>query len=186
MAKIPSGKNINCKNCNISFYVPKHRIHTAMYCSRRCKAKFNLIKVKTNCHICNNEFEHIESRCNKAKYCSRQCYYIAMSKKGSKEYTCKHCSKKFHDAPSKNRIYCSRECSNKETLSEFKPSFQTVRKSMLRRNMLDKCESCGYSEHKEILGIHHKNRNRNDNSLNNLMILCPNCHSIEHKKHISH
>jgi len=42
-----------------------------------------------------------------------------------------------------------------------------------------KCERCGYKKY-EILHVHHKNRNRNDNSMENLEIICPNCHYEEH------
>jgi 5-methylcytosine-specific restriction endonuclease McrA len=57
---------------------------------------------------------------------------------------------------------------------------------MLTRNMISKCERCGYSEHPEILGVHHKDRNRHNNDLSNLEVLCPTCHSLEHRKHIAH
>ena len=46
----------------------------------------------------------------------------------------------------------------------------------------DKCEICGvsYWENKKLpLELHHKNGNHNDNSYDNLQILCPNCHSIQ-------
>lgn len=51
----------------------------------------------------------------------------------------------------------------------------------------DKCEICGLSEWlgvKLVLELHHKNGNHYDNNFDNLMILCPNCHSIQesHKK----
>lgn len=46
----------------------------------------------------------------------------------------------------------------------------------------DCCEQCGISEWlgaKLVLELHHKNGNHYDNSLDNLIILCPNCHSIQ-------
>lgn len=46
----------------------------------------------------------------------------------------------------------------------------------------NKCELCGISEWFGIplvLELHHKNGNHYDNNLDNLMILCPNCHSIQ-------
>lgn len=46
----------------------------------------------------------------------------------------------------------------------------------------DKCEICGCSmwQGKKLpLELHHKNNNHYDNSLINLQILCPNCHSIQ-------
>lgn len=43
-----------------------------------------------------------------------------------------------------------------------------------------KCEKCGITEwmgEEIVLEIHHINGNHNDNRLENLQILCPNCHS---------
>jgi 5-methylcytosine-specific restriction endonuclease McrA len=57
---------------------------------------------------------------------------------------------------------------------------------MLRRKMLLKCERCGYDKEPQILGVHHKDRNRNNNGLSNLEVLCPMCHSLEHRKHLPH
>lgn len=44
------------------------------------------------------------------------------------------------------------------------------------------CEICGVSIWQGVqlpLELHHKNGNHFDNSLENLQILCPNCHSIQ-------
>lgn len=46
----------------------------------------------------------------------------------------------------------------------------------------NECEICGLSiwQGKELpLELHHINGNHYDNNLNNLQILCPNCHSIQ-------
>jgi hypothetical protein len=45
---------------------------------------------------------------------------------------------------------------------------------------MSSCERCGYSEEVGILVIHHKDRNRDNNDLGNLAVLCPNCHALEH------
>lgn len=45
-----------------------------------------------------------------------------------------------------------------------------------------KCEICGASIWQGVqlpLELHHKNGNHNDNSFENLQVLCPNCHSIQ-------
>jgi 5-methylcytosine-specific restriction endonuclease McrA len=57
---------------------------------------------------------------------------------------------------------------------------------MLARGLITKCNRCGFAEYPLILGVHHKDRNRDNNQPKNLEILCPNCHSIEHMKHIAH
>lgn len=177
---------LNCKNCDKPFEIKKYRINTAKYCSKRCGALYVRIIAKTICLICKNEFEHISSRSNKAKYCSKKCYYKAQHLNGSVTFECKHCHKKFLGSPSEKRIYCSRACINKESKKTFVAKYTTVRKKMIIRDMVKKCEICGYNESKEILGIHHKDRNNKNNELSNLMVLCPNCHSLEHRKHISH
>lgn len=48
-----------------------------------------------------------------------------------------------------------------------------------------KCEKCGLTEwlnEPAPLELHHKDNNHYNNSLDNLIILCSNCHSIEHTK----
>ena len=42
-----------------------------------------------------------------------------------------------------------------------------------------KCFSCGYNKNKKILEVHHIDCNRENNKLENLIILCPNCHRIK-------
>jgi 5-methylcytosine-specific restriction endonuclease McrA len=61
-----------------------------------------------------------------------------------------------------------------------------VRKNMVKRDMLIACVRCGYNTAPHILGVHHKDRNRRNNELSNLEVLCPNCHSLEHGKHTPH
>ena len=61
-----------------------------------------------------------------------------------------------------------------------------VRSALLKEKLLREgykenyCEICGLSEwlgKPLILELHHKDGNHYNNNLNNLMILCPNCHS---------
>jgi len=178
--------SIVCKHCNVQFTVPNYRKDSAQFCSRRCMALDSRSQDETVCAECGTIFTHISSRANKAKYCNPKCYQKAMSKKGSVLHKCAHCEKEFYDSPSVNRKYCSKACVNKSNKNEWKPEFITVRKNMKVRGMLLKCERCGYDEYPEILGVHHKDRNRKNNDLSNLEVLCPNCHSLEHMKHISH
>lgn len=42
------------------------------------------------------------------------------------------------------------------------------------------CESCGIDLAFVEGEIHHKDRNRENNRMNNIQLLCPNCHSRMH------
>lgn len=43
----------------------------------------------------------------------------------------------------------------------------------------EQCERCDYAK-REILHLHHHDRDRNNNDFTNLLLLCPNCHYEEH------
>jgi len=175
-----------CIHCKTTFNVPDYRKNTALFCSRSCMALHSRVQIETNCAECGSKFTHISSRVNKAKYCSPNCYHKAMSKKGKTQYHCLHCGIGFLGALSQNRKYCSKKCVGKSAKETFDPVFTTVRKAMLRRGLILKCNQCGYDTEPKILGVHHKDRNRKNNDLSNLEVLCPNCHSLEHSKHICH
>lgn len=53
---------------------------------------------------------------------------------------------------------------------------QDYRKKALREYQ-HKCSICGYNEEPNILQVHHIDENRQNNQLNNLIVLCPNCHA---------
>lgn len=50
----------------------------------------------------------------------------------------------------------------------------------LLRKASKKCERCGWNEVSEVFEVHHKDRNRDNNELSNLELLCPNCHQVHH------
>jgi hypothetical protein len=176
-----------CIVCEKSFKVSDYRKETAKYCSRKCKDKNCTIQIKANCQVCQKEFHHISSRCNKAKYCSRLCYHRSQKWRGSKEFKCIKCNKKFMSSPSRGCKFCTIKCRGEyQRKTETYASFVNVRKAMKRRGLIEKCEKCGYNEVKDILGIHHKDENRKNNKIENLMIVCPTCHSLIHRKHIPH
>jgi hypothetical protein len=82
---------------------------------------------------------------------------------------------------------CSRHCANINragiTYGIGSPNDKVKSGRALKARLLQErgnvCERCGYERY-EILQIHHKNRDRNDNDLGNLELICPNCHCEEH------
>lgn len=79
---------------------------------------------------------------------------------------------------------CSYSCSNTFFRSgknhpNWKDSGTDYRKTALA-SYPHRCNRCGYDKYVEVLTVHHINRNRTDNSLENLEVLCWNCHEEEH------
>lgn len=186
MGKPITGKEITCQTCGKIFYIPKNRFGTAKFCSYKCMGAASKREFRGVCEICGNEFTYVACREGKAKYCSRKCYYKAQHLKGTVTIKCKECGKDFQTSPSCHRVFCSRAClwiNKKKTING---SRSTMRRAMLRRELIEKCLDCGYDAHKEILGIHHIDGNEDNNSIENIAVLCPNCHSVRHSKHIVH
>lgn len=182
------GKIKNCLICNTEFYVPKYRFKLSKYCSRKCTSISTIKTFNRDCVICGNNFTFKACRSDNAKYCSRKCYYKGMLSKGSVVKNCPGCNSEFRTSPSHDKEYCSWKCRTKHFVKPLHElsAFSNIRSVMRRRNMITKCEECGYNLHPEILGIHHKDENRDNNKISNLMVLCPNCHSLKHHKHTPH
>ena len=71
---------------------------------------------------------------------------------------------------------------------EYLNKCNSIKSHVLRKKLIEsgvkeeKCEICGLSEWQGVklpLELHHKDINHYNNDLNNLQILCPNCHSIQ-------
>ena len=86
-----------------------------------------------------------------------------------------------------NKKTCSRSCSNihrariRYKIGRPNDKARTLRiiKTQLFKLRGKKCERCEYSKY-EILHVHHKDRDVNNNSPENLELICPNCHYEEH------
>jgi len=138
----------------------------------------------SHCLICNKPVykRPIEIKINKGKvYCSQICFGISCRK----EHPCIICGKAILSGA--NKKTCSRSCANKHRAGiKYKinqPRSKVKHYKSLKIRLLNTrgtvCEKCGYTKY-EILQIHHKDRNRENNSLNNLELICPNCHAEEH------
>jgi len=146
---------MNCKTCNkiIQSKIAK------IFCSRSCAAKFNNSKSPkrkkergtfTNCLNCNKQF-YFYTNVSYGKYCCSEC--------GHKHrwglYTVPRVEKG--------------ECRDSVTLRKYLIS--------VRGN---KCEICYVKDwNKQPLSLHvdHIDGNSDDNTPNNIRLLCPNCHS---------
>ncbi len=107
--------------------------------------------------------------------------------------TCLNCSVEFtYNKSSSRGKYCSSKCKGEHSQNqniEFWMSDKFVPSTYLDRATIRKyiaatrgykCETCSLSEwqgKKITLEVDHKNGLSNDNSPNNVRLLCPNCHS---------
>jgi hypothetical protein len=109
------------------------------------------------------------------------CYGISQRK----EVPCLVCKKPI--LAGFNKKTCSRNCANKNRIGikykigspEDKARVQKFLKLKLLKQRGSKCERCKYEKY-EILQVHHIDRNRKNNHLSNLALICPNCHYEEH------
>jgi hypothetical protein len=123
-------------------------------------------------------------------YCSTVCYNNAEHKV---TLTCSHCEKEFTRTKSqinkrvKNQHinFCSRECKDAAVhyMEEIRPEhYGTSDNYRIKafKNYPKACNRCGF-DNEQALEVHHRDRDRLNNDLSNLEILCANCHTIEHK-----
>lgn len=138
----------------------------------------------TKCLVCNAFIYRrpaIIKLNQKRVFCTQACYGISIRK----ENPCVICGKLI--LAGANKKTCSRGCANKHRASiKYKlgrPRDKVRNQRSLKIRLLDQreksCERCLYNKY-EILVVHHKDRNRNNNELGNLELLCPNCHAEEH------
>ena len=139
-------------------------------------------KPNTKCSNCNIKIYRRPCQIGKGRvFCSSICYGLA----NRNETPCVVCGKPIMAQLHKKT--CSRGCANtnrvgmKYHLNSPKDNAKTFR--LIKLRLMDikggKCEKCMYNK-AEILQIHHKDRNRKNNDLSNLELICPNCHYEEH------
>lgn len=154
--------------------------------------------MKTKCAGCNNDFEcstrkyNFNKKHSLALYCSRECY------KNSKQQrvlaSCANCGVNVERRNSQfkrsktGHVYCSKSCAVANNNRLFKthtdhPLFKTGLSSYRQRKIdsMEKpaCEECG-NDIQCVLQVHHKDGNRKNNKLENLSLLCANCHVLKH------
>lgn len=142
------------------------------------------------CLICNNEFNSLVSE--NRKFCSQSCSATHSNKfrtnnrrHGNK---CLNCGKLTNR---KSNNFCSIKCGNeykrKELFNKIENGDTTFShrhyKIYLIYKFGEKCMKCGWHEinpfsNKIPIQLEHKDGNSENHNLNNLELLCPNCHSL--------
>lgn len=148
---------------------------------------------KVTCATCQGLFLKRTSFVGVVNYCSEVCLKGKVKKE--KQASCAYCKVDFYIKTcrlgnSKSGLYfCSRVCKDKgqrisSNIPEIHPPHYGSNKSNYRevafRDSEKKCEACGFDKHPAAIIVHHKDRDRSNNTIDNLQVLCSNCHMIEH------
>jgi hypothetical protein len=167
----------NCEICNHPFeyykYPSTEREYPTRTCSRKCR-------------------DILCSKSLRGRFIPNK--YNIKDETKRKISLCKYCGKEINDQQSVKRTFCGIPCKgfwqsenskgennpNWKPLDQKKP-FRSVNKKLRKDTIRErkKCEICASTIN---LQIHHKNRNRGDNSPNNILLLCQLCHADTHKK----
>ncbi|MCA1799704.1 MAG: HNH endonuclease [Actinobacteria bacterium] len=122
-----------------------------------------------------------------AWYCGRECWQNHRPRKRPVE--CKYCGGDFLRKPSSTAKFCSRACSNKARTGIKYDGSRSRDKSLswlvLRRLVVQRdgeyCLWCNlgveWNGKPLTLQLDHIDGDRNNNELDNLRLLCPNCHT---------
>jgi hypothetical protein len=149
--------------------------------------------IERNCEFCQKSFQASVKELNRgnARFCSRTCSSSRKHPK-SPNVACAWCKKSFYRSqshialPKTGLQFCCRACKDSaqrmDGLKELhlphygKGDHANYREFTLK-NLPNACNRCGYDKY---VVVHHKDRNRSNNSIENLEVLCPNCHALEH------
>jgi hypothetical protein len=146
------------------------------------------------CKVCREQFYAKQNWIEKGwgKYCSRKCQFE--SQKKGKFMPCSICGKESWKMPKQlvhsksGKFFCSKSCQTiwrnaivyvGENHSNWKGGESTYRKVMLEKTPKPICLRCNIKEVR-VLTVHHKDKNRKNNSTKNLVWLCMNCHHLVH------
>lgn len=148
----------------------------------------------SKCLICGKEFYIRPNHLNRGwgKYCSADCRTKSQFK--GKLVTCFICNKETYRTPKElktsrsGNYFCSRSCQtiwrNKflfsgENHANWKTGRAVYRRILLSSGREKICILCK-TEDARILAVHHIDKNRLNNKLENLTWLCHNCHYLVH------
>lgn len=156
---------VKCDYCGKDFEKEPRRVNESNsrgwkhYCSKECQAKAKTTKIKCKCAFCGAEIEKLPSEIKNSKY---------------------------------GNVFCNKKCACSYNNSHFRsgennPNWQggngtgksSIYGKLAFKNYEHKCVLCGFNI-SQALQVHHIDCNRKNNVLDNLIILCANCHCLVH------
>lgn len=141
-----------------------------IFCNRTCKANFKWLHT---CLICGSQFYNTSPT---GKYCGLSCKERSRISIRGKTENCQFCNQSFKVRASNNSgKFCSRKCAGfYSQLFSAKLNYRV--QAFVYYGL--KCNKCGCLNEK-VLVVHHKDHDHSNNNINNLEVLCSNCH-LEH------
>ena len=186
---------VTCPDCGDQRYARKDYVRSKIGLCRSCasmrgsKAPKPKRGFDKSCKYCSQSFYVCPCESD-SKFCSRDCANSSKRIYKKEKKICKECANTFEFSlkpfSNSNGNYCSLKCRNNSYAringygyKGHRPRWTSVRKTFLKKNQF--CFSCGVSKVK--LHIHHiiPYRICKNNEIENLVTLCPSCHSKEEK-----
>lgn len=147
---------VNCKICEKEFYIkPSHHLRGwGKYCSIKCRSKAQYLGKSVYCSTCNKKIYRSPKLIERSKsgkyFCSKSCQTIW-----------------------RNNEYIGEKNSN------WKNGQRAYRNILIRSGRKQICVLCGVVDERVIIA-HHVDHKRSNNTLDNLIWLCLNCHFLVH------
>lgn len=146
------------------------------------------------CIICETQFYAKPSHITRGwgKYCSKKCQYE--SQKNGLIYPCFECNKPVYRTPKSvlvsksGKFFCDKSCQTIWRNSNLYSGKQhanwnggkaSYRSILIKSGVNRICKKCNTTDTR-VLAVHHKDKNRNNNDISNLLWLCNNCHYLVH------
>ena len=144
------------------------------------------------CLICKEKFLRKKSQVilNGGKYCSDKCRHIG--KRSGRNILCSFCGQEVYrslgnlNKSKSGDHFCSKKCLLDSISIKYDghPNwkggrFSSYREKLIKNDKNFKCFLCREDELR-MLAVHHIDKNRLNNSLENLIWLCHNCHFLVH------
>lgn len=141
--------------------------------------------ITKSCIICNSEFKCYPSAFKRRFTCSKKCRQEYSFPK--KLVKCNFCEKEFKYVSNSKTKFCSITCASNYRISQTNLKIEnniTTDITTIKRYLLNKsssCAICGISNMWNnlplTLQLDHIDGDSDNNNLNNLRLVCPNCHS---------
>lgn len=145
------------------------------------------------CKLCKSEFyvKPSHQKLGYGKYCSRECHHNSMRK--GKYVICEICGEDTWKMPGtikrskSGKFFCNKHCQaiwrNQIFSGNKHPNWkggQNIYRKLLKKSKVKLiCSRCKIKDER-VLVVHHKDCNRLNNNIANLIWLCRNCHYLEH------